>query len=242
MRHPTIGKGFTILELLAAITVGIALILTCGVIIKMGSAEQQEVTRELEWEREASMVVEHLRGDLAVAHRRVWCESGHEDYCQVGWFMIRSKDHQSESEAIGDLCAVGYALRDQRFGSDDDQSVRCLVRLQRDSRSVYEAIRTGNEAEIWRLDQPEEIVANGVLIFELWPMLQEVFNEWRPWHPELRAMPEAVELRLAMASPELQARLRTPEDWDWARANYHQLSGEEVHEVRTLIHLGADAD
>jgi hypothetical protein len=80
-----------------------------------------------------------------------------------------------------------------------------------------------------------------VLDFELWPLLHDGPASWRPWHPELKPIPDAVELRLVLASSELQARLDTAEDWDRARWDLDQFSGNEIHEVRSVIHVGVHA-
>mgnify|MGYP001817506101 CR=1 FL=1 len=238
-------SGFTLLELVAAISVATALMLTCGVIMKMGVQEQVTVSRELVWEREANLLVEHISADLAIAHRGYWYEGKKSAYCSFGWFVLRPLSAQNRSQAIGDLCSVGYALRDLKSEKGPDDVVRSLVRVQHDSAVVFDAIAADREDVLWQLSEEgergEPLVA-GVLVFELWPMLRDGLEAWQPWHPELRSMPEAVELRVVLASSALQARLRTSDDWDLAKLKIKQLGGDEIRELRTLIYLGPHAD
>ena len=233
-------SGFTLLEILTAITVGAALLLTCGVIMRMGSDDQQIVSQTLSWERQASRVYDHFNRDLATAHRRGWYQAQHQDPSQVGWFVLRSKQSQDPQKAISDLCAVSYTLRDLNDGSG--RVIRSLMRIQHDSATVLSAMESNEEDGLWRMNEANEPLVGGVLSFDLWPLLEDGFGEWLPWHSELKSMPEAVELRLVMASPSLQERLRTTADWDEAMHNLSQLDPEDVLELKTLIYLGLDAD
>ena len=105
-------KGFTLLELLAAISVASALILTCGVIMQMGAKDRQSVTRELSWEREIGMAADHLKHDLTIAHRRVWHESRDRDSCQVALLTYREIEFSIQVFRVDDAliqCAVLWA-------------------------------------------------------------------------------------------------------------------------------------
>ena len=181
-------------------------------------------------------------GNLAVAHRRGWHEPDGPDACLAGWFVLKPRSTQSEDQAAADLCAVGYAVQDIRFDPNSKDVLRCLVRLERDSKEVFQAIGTGEEEALWWLGDMDEPIATGVLDFELSPLTQDEDQHWLAWSPERRTMPDAVELRLVLASPGLQKRLKTQDDWDWARLHLDQINGRDVRELRTLIYLGPDAD
>jgi len=241
MRHPFAKRGFTLIELLAAVAVSGLLILACGVIMKSGADDRQTVTCELAWERELSRVVESLSGDLAAAQKHRWHEGRGGDSGVAAWLTLMPLSGQRGEQAIGDLCAVSYGLRDVSVAGTQ-RVVRRLMRQQSDSETVHRALRENDEASLWRLGRAAEPLADGVLVFELWPLLADGPASWQPWHPELQVMPDAVEMRLVLASRALQQRLHSAEDWNRAQTNPERFSGVDVREIQTLIHLRIDAD
>ncbi len=234
-------SGFTILELLAAIAVASALVLLCAVIMRTGMNQHQGLSSELALEREVNLLVEQLTHDLTVSHPRSWHQSQSSDSWESGWYVLQPRSAQSGNSAVGDLCAVTYALSDSRLKLGPGDVFPCVVRVQRDSREVFTAIANRQEELLWSIEGEGEPLAQGVLVFELQPVCIDESGLWKPWQPELRVMPQAVELQLVVASAELQARLRTQEDWDLARTDMDLLKGPMVRGVRTRIHLGADA-
>ena len=237
-------RAFTILELLVAIVIAAVLVLICGVLMRMGAEDHRDLSTEMAWERSADLLIEQVTSDLNSAHSRLWYDGGDTRTRLVGWYVLRPKAVQEVQQAIGDLCAVGYALSDfhsRSPRSSTEQVMRCVVRIRRDSAEVYRAIEAEEEHELWQLDNREEVVAEGIVDVELWPLFLDEFGVWQTWDDGVSVMPEAVELRLVMTSPELQSRLKTAEDWDWARSNYHRFGPSEIREQRTLIHLGTDA-
>lgn len=239
MRKSCRKTGFTIIELVGSLSVCFLLVLTCGVLLRMSGEQKRSIARSFEWQREAQLIHEVLKEDLISAHGRHWHEGNGEEDCEVGWFSLKSRQAQSASKCVGNLCAVGYRLVDQQVGGGRVQ--RNLLRQQLDSAEVFEAIMADDRESLWQVGPEAEALAQGVLLFELWPLLRDDSQSWQPWYSVLSAMPEAVELRLVLASPELQERLKTSEDWDAARWDMNQLGGDEVHELRSLIVIGQHA-
>ena len=233
MRKSCRKSGFTIIELTASLSLCFLLALTCAALLRMSGEQKRSIARSFEWQREAGRVHEVLREDLVSAHGRYWHEGNGEEDCEVGWFSLKSRQAQSVSKSVGNLCAVGYRLVDHQLGGGRVQ--RNLLRQQLDSATVFEAIMAGARESLWQVGPEADTLAQGVLLFELWPLLRDDSQTWKPWHCVLSAMPEAVEMRLVLASPELQERLKTSEDWDAACWDMGQLGGDEIHELRSLI-------
>lgn len=231
--------GFTLIEMMAALAVSAILILTCGVMMRTAEEDRAALASGIAWEREADRISEVLRGDLSTAHGEHWHEDMGEGVCEVGWLTLKSMRAQSGSKAVGDLCAVGYRLVDRKVGADRVQ--RTLLRQQLDSATVFEAIMADAMESLWTMTSEAEPLAGGVLLFEIWPLLRDGSESWQPWYSVLNAMPQAVELRLVLASPELQKRLKSSEDWDAAIWDLGQFDGDEVHELRNIIPIGRHA-
>ena len=154
----------------------------------------------------------------------------------VGWYVLKPATTQSEESAVGDLCAVGYTMR--QFRADSDMLVNCVIRIQRDSGEVFRAIEDDREISLWDLDGENEIVAEGILDVELRPLSLGDLGVWQTWEAETGGMPEAVELHLVMASSAMHKRFQTAEDWNWLRVNYQNFDRDEIKELRHLIRLG----
>lgn len=230
------GSGFTLIELMVAITITAALVLICSMMIKMIAEGHQKISSTVKWQREANLLVELITDDLNAAHTRTWHQSTKSDSCMVGWYVLKPATTQSEESAVGDLCAVGYTMR--QFRADSDMLVNCVIRIQRDSGEVFRAIEDDREISLWDLDGENEIVAEGILDVELRPLSLGDLGVWQTWEAETGGMPEAVELHLVMASSAMQKRFQTAEDWNWLRVNYQNFDRDEIKELRHLIRLG----
>ena len=230
------GSGFTLIELMVAITITAALVLICSMMIKMIAEGHQKISSAVEWQREANLLIELITADLNAAHTRTWHQSTKSDSCLVGWYVLQPATIQTEESAVGDLCAVGYAMR--QFRTDSDMFVNCVIRIQRDSGEVFRAIEDDREISLWDLDGENEIVAEGIVDVKLRPLFLGNFGVWQTWEAETGDMPEAVELHLVMASSAMQKRFKSAEDWNWLRVNYQNFDRDEIKELRALIPLG----
>lgn len=198
---------------------------------------QQHASAEVAMEREARRVFEQLHDDLAVADPQLWHagSGGVED--PVGWTLLQPRHHQDLLQCIGDLCAVRYEVVDVAHG-ESGATVRCLKRSFRESAAVHRALEQGLDL-LPRADAScAEVLAEGVVDFEVWPLLSDGPQQWGPWHPELAVMPDALEVRLLLVAPGACGRLRTPEDWDRAARSPSVIPQGELCDHRILIPLG----
>jgi len=240
MRTISRHRAFTLMELMLAMAVVGVLLLTCGAVMRTGGDAQLAVMRQSAMQREARKVFGQLNHDLGAAEARGWCGGSGGVGDPAGWFILGRLLDQRPSSAVGDLCAVDYQLQDVATGPDD-AVVRCLVRRQHDSGEVYDALRDRDATALWSSKLRGEPLASGVICFELRPLLRDGPAAWRPWHPELSTMPDAVEVGLILASPALQQKLRTREDWDQTRIRLQRLPAQELGRYQLIIALGRHA-
>lgn len=207
--------GYTLIELLFAMGIASVLILSCAALMRLTGEDHTRVTADVGKERDARRILDQLHLDLMAAHQRGWHAEPDVGDVHAAWFLLRPLASQSAADAVGDLCAVSYALRQQDGGQGAGHYH--LIRTQHDSAVVQRAIESGQESALWELGGNGDPLSEEVIEFELWPVMQRGADDWQPWHPELRAMPEAVEVRLVLA-------------------------GEPERVFNDLIHLGIDAE
>ena len=204
--------------------------------MRMGVEDREAVAQEVVWERETARLIEYPSEDLASAFGQHWQEGGGADFCQAGWLSLKPLNAQRESRAVGDLCAVGYFV--EEYVMPSGRVRRRLLRQQLDSAEVRDVLGSGRIDDLWKRGQNAEPLVHDVLVFELWPLLSDGPGSWEPWHPELKPMPDAVELRVVIASSELQQGLLSSGDWDHAAWDPEQVHQSKTHEYVRLVHLG----
>ncbi|MGA0899923.1 MAG: PulJ/GspJ family protein [Luteolibacter sp.] len=231
-------RGFSLLELTTAIAVAGVMILTCGLVMKVGMNDGQSLEEKLSMERDIEFFLEQLEDDLASVFGHHWHEGNGSDSCLYAWFSLKPIGAQSQDQAINNLCAVGYTLSEDDGGFDGRHGQ--LLRQQKDSLEVFRSLASGRRRDLWQLSVRAEPVMEGVLVFELWPLIRDDESSWQLWHPELREMPDALDLCMVVATPSLRVRLHGAQQWEQARTRIDDLSPAEIRKVRTLIELGSD--
>lgn len=232
--------GFTLIELLCAMSLAGCLLLACGAMMRMGCDSQQAVTRDASVGREARRIFEQMRLDLMAADQRLWHSGSGGMGDPVGWTFLQSAHRQDPAAAVGDLCAVRYELVDLGAGEGDGSVVRGLKRTVADSAAVQQALEMNGDLLPDDAKIRGEALAEGVLHYEVWPLLRDGPEHWCPWHSELAALPDALEVRLRLAGPALQQRLHSSEDWDRAARWPQRLAQGDFRDYQTIIPLGRD--
>jgi prepilin-type N-terminal cleavage/methylation domain-containing protein len=242
-----IRRGFTLIELMATMAIGSALLLLAAGLLGRAGQGYARGSDGIAAEREARAALALITDDLAQAvwHRDSVLEPGGADgwpQARLGLFSLQAAEAQSDAGRAGDLCAIHYQLRDLTLGQ---KTVRCLMRGFRDSGEVFPALAAGSAAPLFEARDEDEALAFGVLAFDARPLVRTADGKLADWVPDAARSqaPEFVRLRLVVTRRDLLAKLSTAADWDAhpllgdpARAADHpQL---EVHE--SLLRFGPD--
>lgn len=233
--------GFTLIELLCAMSLAACLLLACGAVMRLAADGHRVVSRDSSLGSGARRVFEQLREDLAVVHPCLWLDGSGRPGDPVGWTMLLAPHSQEPSSAVADLCTVAWELADLPVEGGVEPVVRCLIRHQRDSAAVSRDLREGQAPRVGcRSGKPQPFV-EGVIRFEVWPLLRDEPQSWRPWHPELAVLPDALEVRLQLADRALWQALRNSEDWERAAHDPGRMPPDQVADFQTIIPLRSDA-
>lgn len=214
-RHRRKSNGFTLVELMIAMTIGTVVLLTAAAMLGRGGDEYARIGGNVGSEREARAIVTQLGEDLR-------CATFHADSVfeksgaawpldRLGVFVLQPADAQSTQGHLGDLCAVQYYLRDLMING---KAVRCLMRGFRESKDTFAAIGRGEAPRLFTPAERDEPVAFGVLAFEARPKSRDASGAWLDWVKSSTIPPEAVELKLVIARRETAAKLTTSAAWD----------------------------
>ena len=192
----------------------------------------QKISSNIANAREARAIISQLDSDLATAkfHPSQIIETppSSRPSHRLGFLSLQAPQAQSEQGRIGDLCAVNYYLADLQLG---DQTVRCLMRGMRESADTYAALKTQLTGSLFE-KQPErdEPIGFGVVSFEVQPKMRDDEGQWIDWSPNTTntsTPPEALTLRLGIASQSLCAKLKSSDDWNGIGANSKFLGKPE---------------
>ncbi|BCX48511.1 hypothetical protein HAHE_24190 [Haloferula helveola] len=210
--------GFTLVELMVSMALGMLVLLLGVAGLRAVGEGYGRGTDGVASEREARAILTQAAEDLSKAVRgREMVFGGSTDAWRkdrLGFLCLQPDDAQSDSERVGDLCAVVYYIKDLKIGRD---TVRCLLRGFRGSDETFEALRTGNESSLFVGEPADEPVAFGVLAFKVEPSVRGADGEWEDWQQTADpdwVGPDAVRLVLVVARRELVAKLRDTGAWD----------------------------
>ena len=168
--------------------------------------------------REARAALDQWSRDVShgVTEERWWWDPGSQLWRrdEMGMLVLAPEDAQEESEWVGDVVAVSYRVSDVMLGA---RVVRCLVRGQRDSAGVFAGMRDGGDfGDLFESGPADEVVAFGVVGFQVEPMVWEAAGLRAAATVEERERPDALRMELIVVRPELAEAFATAEDWDGA--------------------------
>lgn len=212
--------GFTLVELLVSMAVGMIVLLLAASSLRSAGAGYGRNTDGVSADREARAALTQLADDMAkgLRDKRVVIETVGNEWklSRFGFLCLQPDDAQAEAERVGDVCAVIYYVRDLEVGGNP---VRCLMRGFRGSNEVFGALRQNDIASLYDDRAPDEPVAFGVVSFEISPLVRSG-QDWVPWtepsdwdDPFVQG-PEAVKVSMVVARRELVAKLGDATDWD----------------------------
>lgn len=218
MRRVGLSAGFTLIEMMVSMGVGMVVLLLGVAALKSTSDSYEHSTGSVGAEREARAVLTQAAEDLSKAVRSYDLKiAGREgDWRQdtLGFLCLQPADAQSPKGRIGDLCGVVYYIKDLKIGR---ATVRCLMRGFRDSTETFDAVRNSEVMKLYEQQVQDEPVAFGVISFQVDPLRRGEDGKWEAWEEEedpFGGWPEALRLRLVVAKRELVAKLRDAQAWD----------------------------
>ncbi|MCU0776908.1 MAG: prepilin-type N-terminal cleavage/methylation domain-containing protein [Akkermansiaceae bacterium] len=225
MTAPANPRGFTLVELMAAMAIGTIILLAAASLLGSSGESYERVGGGVATEREARALLTQLGSDLstAVFHPDGVIESSSQSWPadRLAFLSLQPAAAQTDKERIGDLCAVNYYIKDLTIGG---KTVRCLMRGFRESRDTFQALESDTVSTLFTArDAIDEPVAFGVVSFEARPKSRDASGAWTDWVKNDLKGPEAFEVRLVIARRELAGRLKTSSDWDGGGAAGKQL-------------------
>jgi len=235
-------RGFTLVELLAAMVIGSLILLAAASLLASSGDGYARVGGGVATEREARALISQLGSDLSTAiHHEDWVHDssgGSWPADRIGFLSLQPALAQSDGGRIGDLCAVHYYIKDLNIGG---KTVRCLMRGFRESSDTFNALGNGNVGALFQPDDDlDEPVAFGVVGFEARPMSRNDDGSWTDWVRGGEKKPEAFDVRLVVARRDLIARLQTPADWDGGGNSGRQIGNHaQARDNRHLEVYGA---
>ena len=247
---PPSNRGFSLVELSCSMGVGSIVLLLAASMLGSSGDGYQKISSNIANAREARAIISQLNSDFATAkfHPSQIIETPplSRPSHRLGFLSLQAPQAQSEQGRIGDLCAVNYYLADLQLG---DQTVRCLMRGMRESADTYAALKTQSTGSLFE-KQPErdEPIGFGVVSFEVKPQMRDAAGQWIDWSSNAThtsTAPEALALRLVIASQSLCVKLKSSDDWNGTGANSKFLGKPEdaathpnleIHEM--LIRFG----
>ncbi|MFT4176885.1 MAG: prepilin-type N-terminal cleavage/methylation domain-containing protein [Luteolibacter sp.] len=208
------SRGFTLVELMAAMAVSAVVLLGAAMLLSETLDHHERTSNRVSVHENARIGWNQLRADLeaSVSHREAVFECPDTDWprARLGMFRLLTDEMQQEEQRVADLGAVHYYLEDLTL---QGKTVRCLMRGVRGSVDTFSALKEGETAELF-VKRPvfDEPVMIGVMSF--WVEPKRWLSGWVGWTRENESLPEALEVRVVAVSPRLAARLGNPADWN----------------------------
>lgn len=226
-------RGVSLIELMFSMAIGSLILILAASLLGTSSDGYQRISSGVASEREARTMITLLSTDLATAvfHPSEIIEKSTAAWPldRLGFFTLQPESAQTESGHIGDLCAVNYYVQDLTFNG---KTTRCLMRGFHESNDTFAALHHRDTAPLFKpqlnLDEP---IAFGIVSFEARPKLHHRSGGWTDWTPNDLAGPDALELKIVVAHPDLIAKLKLPTDWD-GDGDHPKLLGDSTQSDR----------
>ncbi len=215
--HRTSPRGFTLVELMASMAVGMIVLLIAVSVLGSTGDGYERVGGGVGAEREARALITQLTADLATArfNKDTVFEKSSANWPtdRLAFLTLQPSDAQSDTGRIGDLCAVNYYIKDLQIGN---KTVRCLMRGFRESEETFQALRNGKLDTLFTPLDRDEPVAFDVLSFEARPKSRGTSGNIDDWQKSDDQGPQILDVKLIVARRELAGKLNTTSDWDGA--------------------------
>jgi prepilin-type N-terminal cleavage/methylation domain-containing protein len=225
--HRRSAHAFTLVEMMVTMAIGSILLLVAVSMLGNAGSGYDRGSGGVGAEREGRAVLTQIAGDLSKA---VWQEDtvfdkGDGDgwkQAKLGVFSLQPDDAQSDAGRVGDLCAVGYSIKDIQVGG---ATVRCLMRSFRESDETFSSLKNGNTSALFKPKDEDEPVAFGVISFEITPLTRASSGKWEEWKKPATATPPststtavspapgALRVKLVIARRELIGKMKNSTDW-----------------------------
>jgi len=230
--------GFTLIELMAAMAMGAIVLLIAAEMLRRAGDDYSRISGGVGTGREMRTALRQIESDSAtacpIAGQVFETGPGSWPSHRIGFLCLQPDGAQSDKGRIGDLCAVNYYLKDLAVGG---RVVRCLMRGFHESEESFDALRGGGSLEgLFAASERDEPIAFGVVAFEAWPVERAGDGSWRPWSRPKKSSgttgadavppegPEALRLRMVVATKEMMGKLRSADDWD-GKGEFGRLLG-----------------
>ncbi len=219
--------GFTLLELMVSMVIGTVVLLLAAALLGASGKGYGRAADAIASGREGRVAFDRLSSDLASAVRSRGDILDSRSGKGIGFLSLQAADTQSRAGRIGDGCAVIYQIQDLEMGG---HVRRCLTRSIRESGETFSALRAGQTTFLFSGRQKEaEPLAFGVVAFEAIPKSLSAAGDWTDWEGNDAIPPDALEITLVIARPDLLGRLVTSGDWDTLDDGIYHHPGLETH-------------
>ena len=244
-----IRHGFTLIEVLASMTLGTLLLLLAIATLGRSRDDYSRISGGVSAEREARAALTQLSADLQTArfHPDGVFEKSAAAWPldRLGFLSLQAAAAQSPAGHIGDLCAIHYYLKDLIING---KTVRCLMRGLRESNPTFKAINTNLTPSLFTTSQRDEPIAFGVISFQARPQSRNDAGIWQDWQTSTDQAPAALAIRLVIARCDLAAKLTTGIAWDGSGPAagllgkpQHAASNPHLEVYTSLIRFGNHA-
>lgn len=239
--------GYTLLELLAAVAIGMLLLSMCMVVTGDATNRCGGLEDRFAVDRSARVVMNQLSEDLAsvVVARGLLLEASSEAWVRdrLGLYCLMPDAGQLDDRCVGDLCAVLYYCEDVAAGG---VSERCLMRAVCHSADVFRALADGDDARVWSdALQTAERLVTGVVAFDVVRLVPDGLGGWLHWRDDDDGFPAAVKIKLVLAERKGMRNLSTPADWngaEWLGLPENAGRHPRLHAYSAKIMLRSDED
>lgn len=229
-----LGQGFTLTELLVAMSIGSVLLLTVLAVVRSGGEGYEVATRRVDANVEARAAMTTLAGDLSslrFGENFVLRElDGAWRGSELSFLTLKPRSSQDSAEAAGDLCFVHYyAAVTRPLEGETGPFSRKLYRRLVSSRSVMDTLRGGGDFRDPVRDpaRPEdEAVAFNVVQFRVEAKIEDEAGGVRDWQ-EGEGKPDFLEVLLRVTDNRTAGLLEEESDWEFGSGLAGRLLGRE---------------